>query len=325
MSMNERDVSQASGELAAPTRSRGDGAPRFDTAIVPRNSISGRALIAVVAIMTFLASMTTGAVLQVNAAAGDWQSEVAREVTIQVRPARDRNLDADVERAAALARGVSGVAGVQVMSKEESARLLEPWIGGDLTLAELPVPRMIVVSLAADGAADLAQLRRTLSQEVPAAAVDDHRGWIERMRAMSTAAVSIGVALLILMVAATMLSVAFATRGAMATNRPVIEVLHFVGARNAYIAGLFQRHFLLLGLEGGVIGGGAAVVLFVLAGLIARWMQGTAAGDQIGALFGSMSSGVLGYVAVAAQIVLIAVVTAWTSRHTVNRTLDTID
>ena len=33
--------------------------PRFDTPLVPRNSISGRALVAVVAIMTFLASLTS--------------------------------------------------------------------------------------------------------------------------------------------------------------------------------------------------------------------------------------------------------------------------
>jgi cell division transport system permease protein len=38
--------------------------------IVPRASISGRALVAVVAIMTFLASITTGAVLLVSASAG---------------------------------------------------------------------------------------------------------------------------------------------------------------------------------------------------------------------------------------------------------------
>ena len=40
--------------------------PRFDTPLVPRNSISGRALVAVVAIMTFLASLTTGAVILVS-------------------------------------------------------------------------------------------------------------------------------------------------------------------------------------------------------------------------------------------------------------------
>ncbi len=127
------------------------------------------------------------------------------------------------------------------------------------------------------------------------------------------------------MLAATMLSVGFATRGAMATNKPVIEVLHFVGAKNGFIARHFQSHFLMLGLQGGAIGGGAAMVLFALAGLISGWFSGSAAGEQTSALFGSFSIGFWGYVAVLALIVLIALVTAWTSRHTVNRTLETID
>ena len=89
-----------------------------------------------------------------------------------------------------------------------------------------------------------------------------------------------------LMFAATILSVTFATRGAMATNKTVIEVLHFVGAKNGFIAGNFQRHFLLLGLQGGAIGGGGAILLFALASLVSGWFTGTAGGDQTSALFG---------------------------------------
>src|SRR6202790_2019856 len=72
--------------------------------IVPRGSIAGRALIAVVAIMTFLASMTTGAVLLVSASAAEWQSEVATEITIQVRPAPGRDIDRDTAAAAEVMR-----------------------------------------------------------------------------------------------------------------------------------------------------------------------------------------------------------------------------
>ena len=145
------------------------------------------------------------------------------------------------------------------------------------------------------------------------------------MRTMAGTAIAAGVVILILMIAATVLSVTFATRGAMATNKTVIEVLHFVGAKNGFIAGHFQRHFLLLGLQGGAIGGGAAIVLFALAGLISRLFTGTAGGDQTNAMFGSFSIGISGYVAVLGQVVLIAAVTAMTSRQTVNRTLEMID
>ena len=312
------------GLIAPAPGPRPDG-PRANAPIVPRNSIAGRALIAVVAIMTFLASLTTGAVMLIRASASEWQADVAREVTIQVIPAPGRDVEATVAKAAAVARAFPGIGDVQAFSKEESSKLLEPWLGQGLSLDELPVPRLIVVKIGAGAAPDIPQLRRVLAEQVPGATLDDHRGWIERMRTMAGSAVAAGVGVLLLMLAATVLSVTFATRGAMAANKPVIEVLHFVGAKNGYIAGHFQRHFLLLGLEGGGIGGGAAIVLFVLAGMVSRWFAGSAGGEQTAALFGSFSIGLSGYVAVLALVVLIAVVTAVTSRHTVNQTLDMID
>ena len=315
----------ASSDLTATPRLPAGPLPRFDNALVPRNSISGRALVAVVAIMTFLASITTGAVILIGTSASDWQAAVAREVTIQVIPRPERDTDALVAQAAALARNFPGIGEVLPYSKAQSSKLLEPWLGGGLTLEELPIPRLIVVKIAPGAAPDISALRRALTEQVPGAVLDDHRGWIERMRAMAGTAVAGGIAILILVVAATMLSVTFATRGAMATNKPVIEVLHFVGAKNGFIAGHFQRHFLMLGLQGGALGGGVAVLLFAIAGALTRGFAGTPAGEQTAALFGTFSIGIGGYLAVLVQIVLIAVVTALTSRHTVNRTLEAID
>jgi cell division transport system permease protein len=298
---------------------------RFETPLVPRNSISGRALVAVVAIMTFLASLTTGGVILVSQAASAWQADVSREVTVQLMPAAGRDIDADVARAASVVKNFPGIDDVRAYSKAESEKLLEPWLGTGLTLDELPVPRLIVVKIAHGAAPDLPQLRTMLKEQVPGAVLDDHRGFIERMRAMSGTAIAVGVGILILMIAATVLSVTFATRGAMATNKTVIEVLHFVGAKNRFIAENFQRHFLLLGLEGGAIGGGGAVALFAIASLLSHWFGATVGGEQTAALFGSFSIGIGGYVAVVLQVLLIAGVTAFTSRHTVNRTLEMID
>jgi cell division transport system permease protein len=303
----------------------GSPLPRFETALVPRQSIAGRALVAVVAIMTFLVSLTTGGVMLVGTAASEWQADVAREMTIQILPAPGRDVDAAVAKATAAARAFPGIAEVRPYSKEEAAKLLEPWLGSGLTLDELPVPRLIVLKIARGASPDIGALRKQLVEQAPGALLDDHRGWIERMRAMAGSAVAVGIAVLGLMIAATMLSVTFATRGAMAANKPVIEVLHFVGAKNNYIAGHFQRHFLLLGLQGGLVGGGVAIVLFLVANLISRWFAGSAGGEETAALFGSFSISLTGYLAVVGQIVLIAVVTALTSRHTVNRTLESID
>ena len=293
--------------------------------IVPRASISGRALVAVVAIMTFLASMTTGTVLLVSASAAEWQSEVASEITIQIRPATGRDLERDTSAAAEAMRTQPGIVQVKPFSKDESAKLLEPWLGSGLSIDQLPVPRVVVARVQPGTTLDLAGLRSRVTQVAPSASVDDHRAWIERMRSMTGATVFAGIGILALVIVATIISVSFATRGAMAANRPIVEVLHFVGAGDRYIANHFLRHFLRLGLEGGVIGGGAAMLGFGFSESIASWFSGTPVGDQFAALLGTFSLPPSGYLALAVQAVAIAAITAWASRRTLFATLDDID
>ena len=71
---------------------------------------------------------------------------------------------------------------------------------------------------------------------------------------MANTIIGIGVVLVVLVLVAAGLAVIFATRGAMAGNREVVEVLHFVGANDDFIAKEFQRRFFRLGLRGSVIG-----------------------------------------------------------------------
>jgi cell division transport system permease protein len=293
--------------------------------IVPRASIAGRALVAVVAIMTYLASMTTGAVLLVSASAAEWQSEVASEITIQVRPVAGRDIERDTAAVAEAMRAQPGIIETRPFTKQESAKLLEPWLGSGLSLDDLPVPRVIVARVQPGSVLDLAGLRSRVTQAAPSASVDDHRAWIDRMRSMTGATVLAGVGILVLVIIATIISVSFATRGAMAANRPIVEVLHFVGAGDRYIANRFLRHFLRLGLQGGVIGGGAAMLTFGFSESIAGWFSGTPVGDQFAALLGTFSLRPSGYLALAAQALLIAAITAWASRRTLFATLDDID
>lgn len=298
---------------------------RNTSPIVPRGSIAGSALVAVVAIMTFLASITTGAVLLVRASAAEWQSDVASELTIQLRPTPGRDTERDTRAVVEAVRAQPGILDVRPFSKDESAKLLEPWLGTGLSLDDLPVPRVIVARLAPGAVTDLAALRNAVTAAAPSASVDDHRAWIERMRSMTGAIVLAGTGILVLVIVATVISVSFATRGAMAANLPIIEVLHFVGAQDRYIANRFLRHFLRLGLEGGLIGGLAAMLIFGFSESIAGWFSGTPVGDQFAALLGTSALPASGYFVLAAQAVMIAAVTAWASRRTLFATLHEID
>src|ERR1700694_469442 len=161
-------------DMTAPARPPPGDFPRDETPIVPRNSIAGRALVAVVAIMTFLASLTTGAVMLVLSSAAEWQSDVAREMTIQIRPAPGRDLDAEVAKAVEIARAAPGIAEVRPYTAAESAQLLEPWLGTGLTLDALPVPRIIVLRVGANERPDLGVLRSALAARGAGASLADH-------------------------------------------------------------------------------------------------------------------------------------------------------
>ncbi|RUT91166.1 ABC transporter permease, partial [Mesorhizobium sp. M7A.T.Ca.TU.009.02.1.1] len=54
--------------------------------IVPAQNIAGRALVLVIAIMTFLSCLTFGAVTLVRDTASVWENQISREATIQIKP-----------------------------------------------------------------------------------------------------------------------------------------------------------------------------------------------------------------------------------------------
>ena len=292
-----------------------------DMPLVPSDSIAGRALITVIAIMTFLAALTAGVAMVIAGASHEWQDDVSHEMTIQVRPMPGQDLEMLTTQAAAIARGSAGIRTVDVYSKAESEKLLQPWLGAGLDLDDLPVPRLIVVKLDPEIRLDTDRLRRQLEGKVPGATVDDHRIWLARLATMAHATVAIGLVVFGLVLTAMLLAVAFATRGAMAGNKEIIEILHFVGAADSYISRQFQGHFFRLGLRGGAIGGGLAILFFLVGGRAMSLWRTTAGGEQIEALFGSFSLSWQGYAAILLITAAIAALTGIVSRMIVFRHL----
>jgi len=290
--------------------------------LVPVDSAGGQALAAVIAILAFLAALCAGGAELVSTSSAQWRSEIAREVTIQIRPNPQRSVEDDVARAVALARQAPGVEQAQAFTKEESERLLEPWLGSGLDFKDLPVPRLIVIKLKEDVRPDFGPLRQKLKKDVPGATLDDHALWVSRLSTMANTIIGIGIFLVALVLVAAGLAVIFATRGAMAGNKGEVEVLHFVGANDDFIAREFQRRFFRLGLRGSAIGAGAALALTLVMGLAAQSWRASPAGDQIEALFGAFSISWTGYVVIVLIALLVALITGIVSRLTVRRFLN---
>jgi cell division transport system permease protein len=296
-------------------------AMRRPNQLVPENTVAGNALTIVIAIMSFLACLTLGAVTLVRDAARDWQLDVQREMTVQVSPLDGVDATSEAAKAATILRQSPGIASVDVLDDSDNEQLLEPWLVTGLDFGDLPIPRLLVVHIGDPKAIDLAEITRTLNAQVKGVSVDDHRVWAGRLRSMTNATVFAGLSILALVFVATILSVVFATRGAMATNGVVVSVLHLVGAEDGFIAREFQRHFLLLGLRGGLAGAAGAAFLFAIVGFLLIPSVAGRQGDQVSALFGHFAIGPVGYFGALGIAFLIAVMTALTSRLTVYRYL----
>ena len=296
-------------ELSIP-----DSQLKRDMPLVPADSIAGRALVVVIAIMTFLACLTAGGALLIAQASQGWRADVSSEVTIQIKPRSGDDVDALVSKATEIVAHSPGVADVHALSKIESEHLLEPWLGQGLDLSKLPIPRLLVVHMRTRQQADLEVLRATLADAVPEASLDDHRLWLSRLDTMANVIVVFAAALFALMIVAMATAIGFATRGAMAGNREIIEVLHFVGAADIYIARQFQSHFMRLGLRGAAIGGGAAALFFVAASALSGLFYGSTGAEEVTALFGAFSLTAGAYVAILLICAGIAALTGFLSR-----------
>jgi cell division transport system permease protein len=289
--------------------------------LIPRESVAGRALAAVIAIMTFLACLTAGGALLLTQASQSWRSDVLREVTIQVKPGAGDDVERLVAKAALVAAQAHGVKHVRVYSTSESGKLLQPWLGDGLDLSLLPIPRILVVDMQGAAEEDVAGFREALARSVPQAFLSDRRVWAGRIGKMAGAVVVLAVASFALMIVAMAIAIGFATRGAVAANREIIEVLHFVGASDSFVAREFEIHFRNVGFRGVLIGDSSAMAFFLAAAALFRWTTASTGGAQIAALFGSFALNPTGYTALISIGVAVTVLTGLVSRAIVLRHL----
>jgi cell division transport system permease protein len=300
-------------------------APQTGTAaVVPAGSVTSKSLTLVVTIMCFLACLTAGAVYMVNQSASAWLNDIASEVTVQVEPRERGDTERIVREVTAFLGRQSGIRTVRPLSLEDSAALVEPWLGQVDALTALPVPRLVAVEIDRGRPPDLAAIRQALVAQFPKGVIlDDHRQWQQQIRTVTRSLALGGLAILMLVGAATTAIIISAARSSMASNREIVEVLHFVGATDRFIAGEFERHFQRLGVKAGLVGAASAILVFMaLPSVMELLGGGTVTVAELQRLVGAGALDALGYVVLAVVVVVIALLCRLTSRFGVYRILN---
>ncbi len=279
---------------------------------IPFRDASGRFLPWVVAVMVYLAALSfVGSVILGNAVS-DWQKGVRNRITVELPAAAGPEADKNLEAVVQLLRAVPGVVSADPLPREEVVALLAPWFGPG-GAANLPLPRIIDV-LAADGEpVDVEKLGTAVTDLVPDARVDGHEVWLDQLVSVGRYLQLMAGVVVVIILAATVLLVGFATRAGLATHKDVIEVLHLIGARDAYIASQFQNHTMWLSLIGAVPG-------LVLAGL--SWLGLYLFMSELdGGIVPSMALGMVGWVGLLAVPLVAVLMATLSARITVMRLL----
>lgn len=228
---------------------------------LPEKEARDAALIFVVAVLCFLACLTAIGVIAANRAAQGWTGQLTGEATVIVRPRGGETPDAAAARAAEALSATPGVAEARALEPAKAYDLIRPWLGDVSDLEDLPVPRLVAVTLDSRRPTDARGLSAALAAQHIDATVDDHSIWIKDIRRAGALVRWLGAGVFALIAAAAAAVVAFATRAGLAARRDVVEVLHLAGAENSFIARLFQVRFARVAGLAGFLGAGAAAAL----------------------------------------------------------------
>ena len=228
---------------------------------LPERDARDPALIFVIAVLCFLACLTALGVIAGGRAAGGWARQLTGEATVIVRPRGGETPDAAAARAAEALAGAPGVSEARALEREKAYDLIRPWLGDVTDLDELPVPRLVAVTLDPHRPATAAGLRTALQAQGLDAVVDDHGVWIKDIQRAARVVRGLGGAVFALIAVAAGAVVAFATRAGLAARRDVVEVLHMTGAEDGFIAQLFELRFARAAALAGTLGAVAAAMV----------------------------------------------------------------
>lgn len=211
-------------------------------------------------LMVFIGTLILSAALAVYTSIGSWHEALSGSMTVQI-PAYDEKgtfrseaLKTDIETALTILRSSEGIKGASVLSDEQMQTLMNPWISEQTDIAELPLPKLIDVTIDTTKTLDLVQITADLKDQVPSAVLDSHRLWLKSLINIGRGIIRLMIFVMILLTLTVSFTVIYTTRTSLSVHKPVIALVHMMGANDYYVALQYAWRSLKLTLFGGVIG-----------------------------------------------------------------------
>ncbi|MBO9575770.1 MAG: cell division protein [Sphingobium sp.] len=252
----------------AGNQDRARAAPLRPGPLLPKGRITGP-MPWIIAIMMFLTVLASGAGLALNSAARSLGDQVSDRITIQIAEADAEIRDRAVGRIVGLLGQTEGVGDVTVVPQARLAAQLAPWLGADMKISDIPVPAMVDADLNVpqdERVGRIAALDKAVKGINPSARVEPHARYLAPLARLVGSISLLAFGMVALTALATGAVVVLAARGAHATHRGTIDIMHLLGATDTQVVNLFERRMILDTLFGAAIGTGGALLVILLLG-----------------------------------------------------------
>ena len=268
----------------------------------------------IVAVSVFLFAITLAGVLGINTMFENSKKQVVSNFTVQVLPLPDyEESRKDLLNVVSFLERYPDITQVLVLSDNELHTLLEPWLGSNVDIELLPIPKLLDVKIKNAKQFDYKELAVRLSEISPQASINDHNLWLARLLRFINSLKMLAVTVLIMVATAITAAIIHAVKTGLNVHREIINILHIMGATDEFIAINYMKQISKISFFAGIIGTILAVPAIMIVGDMAK--------DIEAGIFNAVTFGAENWLIILLLPIVSAILTAITAYITVVKTL----
>ena len=285
-----------------------------DSALPIDEGYSKTFLRVIVTVSVFLFAITLAGVLGINTMFENSKRQVVANFTVQVLPMPDyEDSKKDLLNVVGFLEKYPDVKEVTVLSEGELHALLKPWLGDNIDIDLLPIPKLLDVKINHAKQFDYKELAVRLSEVSPQASINDHNLWLSRLLRFINSLKMLALTVLVMVAGACVAALVYAVKTGLNVHRDIINILHIMGATDRYIAMNYVKQISGMSFMAGILGTVLSIPAIMLVGGMAKEIEA--------GIFNAVHFGVENWLVILLLPLISAALTAVTSYVTVVKTL----
>jgi cell division transport system permease protein len=217
---------------------------------------NSRSLSLIFSVLIFLLSFVAACVFTFSHGFHNWGSSNSLKLTVEI-PVNVRSSNehaSNVERIVVELKSAPGITNVQRVDPEKLKTMLKVWTGDTSANIDFPIPTLLDVEFDSAQPVDIDTLKQRLRTISPDVTVENHNSWAQKLMIFgrSLKLVTILIGSFILFCAAVI--VILVTKSALQAYYSTLDILRLLGAKDSYIAKIFQNQVLKSSFYGGLYG-----------------------------------------------------------------------